>query len=75
MPVAHENRFWFGHHVAAMVAFMLLPGRSCVPYDGPLEALVEQASWFILKGLGVRADTIAEALVVAARTPLESEPV
>jgi AcrR family transcriptional regulator len=73
--VSIDNGFWFGHHVAAMVAFMLLPGRSCVPYDGPLEALVEQASWFILKGLGVRDEAIADALVVAARPPLESEPV
>jgi len=58
-----------------MMALMLLPGRSCVPYEGALERLVEQASWFILRGLGLRDEAIAAALEIGARTPLESEPV
>lgn len=69
------NGFWFGHHVAAMIALMMLPGRSCVPYAGSLEGLVEQASWFILKGLGLRDEAIAGALVVGAKSALESETV
>ncbi|HZT86987.1 MAG TPA: helix-turn-helix domain-containing protein [Stellaceae bacterium] len=73
--VSPGNGFWFGHHVAAMVAFMLLPGRSCVPYDGPLDRLVEEASWFILKGLGLRETAIAAALDIGAKTPLETESV
>src|SRR6201989_374956 len=40
-PSASANRFWFGHHVAAMVAFVSLPGRVSVPYQGSLAALVE----------------------------------
>ena len=31
-PIASANRFWFGHHVAAMVAFVLLPGRASIAY-------------------------------------------
>jgi AcrR family transcriptional regulator len=48
------NLFWFGHHIAAMIAIAALPGRSCVPYQGEPEALVEQASRFILRGIGMR---------------------
>src|SRR6516162_2662156 len=32
--IASANRFWFSQHVAAMVAFVLLPGRASVPYQG-----------------------------------------
>ena len=28
------NRFWFGHHIAAMMAFVLLPGRASIAYQG-----------------------------------------
>jgi AcrR family transcriptional regulator len=47
------NQFWFGHHIPAMIAIAALPGRSCVPYQGEPEALVEQASRFILRGIGM----------------------
>jgi AcrR family transcriptional regulator len=73
--VAAGNGFWFGHHVAAMIALMRLPGYSSVPYGGSPEPLTEQASWFILRGLGLRDETIEKALVIGAKMPLESEPV
>jgi AcrR family transcriptional regulator len=73
-PIAPGNGFWFGHHVAAMIAFTLLPGRSCAPYEGSIEHLVEQASWFVLRGLGLRDEAIASALA-AGKTLLETEPV
>src|SRR5439155_3669772 len=47
-PIASANRFWFGQHVAAMVAFIFLPGRASAPYDGAPPALVDEATWFIL---------------------------
>jgi AcrR family transcriptional regulator len=50
---AAANQFWFGHHIAAMIAIAALPGRSCVPYQGEPGALVEQASRFILRGIGM----------------------
>jgi TetR/AcrR family transcriptional regulator, transcriptional repressor of aconitase len=47
------NHFWFGHHIAAMIAIAALPGRSCVPYAGDPETLVDEASRFILRGIGM----------------------
>ena len=73
-PIASANRFWFGHHVAAMVAFVFLPGRASVPYQGTAGALVEEASWFILRGIGMRDAAIAAALVSCAQNPLELAP-
>ena len=32
--VTPANRFWFGHHIAAMMAFVLLPGRASIAYQG-----------------------------------------
>jgi hypothetical protein len=36
-----------------MIAIAALPGRYCVPYAGGPEALVEEASRFILRGIGM----------------------
>src|SRR5947207_8690535 len=73
-PIASANRFWFGHHLAAMVAFVFLPGRASVPYQGSVEALAEEASWFILRGIGMRDTAIASALAVAAECPFQLTP-
>jgi AcrR family transcriptional regulator len=73
-PIVSANRFWFGHHVAAMVAFVLLPDRASVPYEGSPAALVEEASWFILRGIGMKDAIIAEVLVGGAPCPFELAP-
>ena len=62
---AAANQFWFGHHIAAMIAIAALPGRSCVPYQGEPEALVEQASRFILRGIGM-SDAVITAQIARA---------
>src|SRR5262249_52550873 len=41
-PIASANRFWFGQHIAAMVAFVFLPGRASMPYEGEPAALVDE---------------------------------
>jgi AcrR family transcriptional regulator len=69
-PMASANRFWFGHHVAAMVSFVSLPGRASVPYRGSIQTLVDDASWFILRGIGMTDRAIASGLA-AARGQLE----
>ena len=69
--IASTNRFWFGHHVAAMVAFVLLPGRASIAYQGTLTALVEEVSWFILRGIGMKDAAIAAALAACAQNPFE----
>jgi TetR/AcrR family transcriptional regulator, transcriptional repressor of aconitase len=61
------NRFWFAQHVAAMLAFATLPGQSCMPYEGGLDKLVEEASTFILRGFGMSDAAIAAA--AALRLP------
>jgi len=73
-PIASPNRFWFGHHVAAMVAFVFLPGRAAVPYRGSITALVEELSWFILRGIGMRDAAIAAVLDAGIENPLELAP-
>jgi len=69
--IASANRFWFGHHVAAMVAFVLLPSRASIAYQGTLAALVEEASWFILRGIGMKDAAIATALAACAQSPFD----
>jgi len=73
-PIASANRFWFGQHIAAMVAFVSLPGRASVPYQGTPAMLVEEASWFILRGIGMRDLAIVAALA-AVQSPIEPAPV
>jgi len=68
------NRFWFGHHIATMVAFVFLPGRASIVYEGTLAALVEEASWFILRGIGIKDAAIAAALATCARSPFVLAP-
>lgn len=59
MPVRHENRFWFGQHVAAMFAWVSLPGKPAVPYLGDQDEIIRQAVWFILRGVGLKDAAIA----------------
>jgi|SRR5579859_1321683 AcrR family transcriptional regulator len=59
MPVRHENRFWFGQHVAAMFAWVSLPGKPAVPYGGDQDQIIREAVWFILRGVGLNDAAIA----------------
>lgn len=73
MPVQHENRFWFGQHVAAMMALVSLSGRSAVPYRGSPDEIMREAVWFILRGVGLKDAAIgahydAEKLAALARS-------
>jgi AcrR family transcriptional regulator len=62
--VAPANRFWFAQHVAAMMAFAALPSDSCIPYQGKLDDIVNEASTFILRGIGIADAAIAAAEAV-----------
>jgi AcrR family transcriptional regulator len=53
------NQFWFGEHVAAMIAYARLPGSSAVPYAGDVETVIAEAQGFILRGLGLNDAAIA----------------
>jgi AcrR family transcriptional regulator len=53
------NRFWFAHHLAAMMAIAFLPPQGFIPYDGDIDQLVEEAGDFILRGIGMTEPAIA----------------
>jgi AcrR family transcriptional regulator len=63
------NRFWFAHHVAAMMAFFALPQTGVIPYEGGMNRLVEEAGDFILRGIGMTEPAIAAS---HAATPLQT---
>jgi hypothetical protein len=42
-----------------MMAFAALPGERCVPYERDIEAIVTEASTFILRGIGMTDAAIA----------------
>ena len=67
-PAGAANRFWYAQHVAAMMAFAALPAEGCVPYDGLPERIVEEASTFILRGIGM-----TEAALAAAVDPADGD--
>jgi AcrR family transcriptional regulator len=62
LPANGANRFWFAHHVAAMMAFAFLPQDGFIPYEGGVDELVAEAGDFILRGIG-----ISEAAIAASR--------
>jgi AcrR family transcriptional regulator len=66
LPGSIENRFWFGQHVAAMIAYARLPGRSTVPYQGDTNEVIADAVRFVLRGLGLRDEVVAELYNPAA---------
>ena len=73
-PLATANRFWFGHHVAAMLAFVFLPQRACIAYAGTIADLVDEATRFILHGIGLGETAIAAAFALGGKSPFEFAP-
>jgi TetR/AcrR family transcriptional regulator, transcriptional repressor of aconitase len=73
-PILAANAFWFGHHVAATMAFVFLPSRACLSYRGTLAALVDETSCFILRGIGMTDAAIVRSLAVARESRLEVSP-
>jgi AcrR family transcriptional regulator len=68
LAASSANRFWFAHHVAAMMAFAFLPPDGFIPYEGGLDRLVEEASDFILRGIGITEAAIAGSHTAPALT-------
>jgi AcrR family transcriptional regulator len=66
------NRFWFAQHVAALMAFAALSGNNCVPYEGSIEDLVEEAGAFVLRGIGMSDAAIAAGVARAIGSALPS---
>jgi AcrR family transcriptional regulator len=51
--VPTENLFWFGHHVAAGIAWGRLSGNPTVPYRGTIQEVIEDAVRYLLRALGM----------------------
>jgi AcrR family transcriptional regulator len=72
MPIPFENRFWFGQHVAAMICYLRLPGRSTVTYVGDTDAVIAQAVRFVLRGFGVKDEILAAHCLPVSSCPGET---
>ncbi len=57
-PVLPSVGGWFASHLAAMIRIHLLPAEPVVDYGVSREKLVEQAVWFILRGIGLKEEAI-----------------
>ncbi|MGE5145195.1 MAG: helix-turn-helix domain-containing protein [Candidatus Eiseniibacteriota bacterium] len=56
--VSLDNMFWFGHHLAAGIAWGRLSGSPAVPYRGVIEDVVADAVRFLLRAIGVTETAI-----------------
>ena len=57
-PVRADSAGWFAHHLPTMIATYLLPSEPVVAYGLSREKIVEQAVWFILRGMGLKEEVI-----------------
>ena len=57
-PVRAISAAWFAQHLPATIASYLLPSTPVIAYGLSREKVVEQAVWFILRGMGLREDVI-----------------
>lgn len=58
-PVSKGNRARFAHHIAAWLAVVYLPDKAVINYGASREALLNQAVWFALRGMGLTDKAIA----------------
>ena len=52
-PITGSNRARFAHHVGAWLALVLLPPEPAIDYKVTREELLNQAVWFVLRGMGL----------------------
>jgi AcrR family transcriptional regulator len=57
-PVSPDNRTYLAHHVGAWIALAHLPGKPVPDYGVGREELLNQAVWFVLRGMGMTDDAI-----------------
>jgi AcrR family transcriptional regulator len=57
-PVRPDLGGIFTHYLAKTLMLSLLPPTPVVDYGLPVEALIEQAVWFSLRGMGVKDEAI-----------------
>ena len=57
-PVRRDLRVWFVHHLAFSLMLHLHPKVPAINYKASKEALIEQAAWFALLGVGLKEEAI-----------------
>ncbi|HTN71521.1 MAG TPA: helix-turn-helix domain-containing protein [Methylomirabilota bacterium] len=57
-PIRHDLRVWFVQHLAFSLMLHLHPKVPAIDYKASKEALIEQATWFALLGVGVKEEAI-----------------
>jgi AcrR family transcriptional regulator len=57
-PVRPDLSVWFVHHIGFALMLHLHPKPPAIPYRATKEALIEQATWFALFGLGLKEEAI-----------------
>lgn len=53
MPVTRANRARFAHHVGAWIAGVYLPNEPAMEYKRNRDQLLNEAMWFVLRGMGM----------------------
>ncbi|HEX6173984.1 MAG TPA: helix-turn-helix domain-containing protein [Candidatus Binatia bacterium] len=57
-PIRRDLRVWFVHHIAFSLMLHLRPKVPAIDYNVSRDALVEQATWFALRGVGFAEEAI-----------------
>ncbi|HEX9143298.1 MAG TPA: TetR/AcrR family transcriptional regulator [Candidatus Binatia bacterium] len=57
-PVRHDLSVWFVHHIGFALMLHLHPKTPAIKYRATQEALIEQATWFALFGVGIKEEAI-----------------
>jgi AcrR family transcriptional regulator len=58
MPVTKANRARFSHHVGAWLASVHLPKKAAINYQAKRAELLNQAMWYVLRGMGLTDQAI-----------------
>jgi AcrR family transcriptional regulator len=72
IPVRRDLRVWFVHHMAFSLMLHLHPEKPAIDYKASRDALVDQATWFALLGVGVKEEAIKRYYNAKARSLLAS---
>jgi AcrR family transcriptional regulator len=58
VPVRRDLRVWFVQHIAFSLMLNLHPKTPAIDYDADRETLIQQATWFALRGVGFGEEAI-----------------
>ncbi len=73
-PVRPDAAAWFANHLAGVLMIHWLPAKPVVDYRVSREKLLEQAVWFILRGVGLKEEAIRRYYHPSALALMDMEP-